>query len=58
MSSEESSKNDQPTRGKRKKAFNLNTYKNHSLGDYLETIKRFGTVDSYSTESVGIFYSV
>lgn len=37
-----------------KKSLNLNTYKNHSLGDYTETIRRYGTTDSYSTESVTI----
>lgn len=31
---------------------NLNTYKVHALGDYVETIRRYGTTDSYSTESV------
>lgn len=35
-----------------KKSLNLNTYKNHSLGDYTEAIRRYGTTDSYSTESV------
>lgn len=40
------------TLGKQKKPLNLNTYKDHSLGDYVETIKRYGTVDSYSTEAV------
>ncbi|KAF9455912.1 hypothetical protein BDZ94DRAFT_1178931, partial [Collybia nuda] len=34
------------------KTLNLNTYKNHSLGDYTETIRRYGTTDSYSTEIV------
>lgn len=38
--------------GKKGKTLNLNTYKFHSLGDYVETIKRYGTTDSYSTESV------
>lgn len=38
--------------GRRFKKLNLNTYKDHSLGDYVETIRRNGTVDSYSTESV------
>lgn len=38
--------------GRQRKTLNLNTYKDHSLGDYVESIKRFGTVDSYSTESV------
>lgn len=38
--------------GKLRKTLNLNTYKDHSLGDYVETIRRCGTIDSYSTESV------
>ena len=33
-------------------SFNLNTYKIHALGDYVETIKMYGTTDSYSTEPV------
>ena len=36
----------------RKKKFNLRTYKYHSLGDYANTIRRYGTTDSYSTEPV------
>ncbi|EGO18986.1 hypothetical protein SERLADRAFT_443529 [Serpula lacrymans var. lacrymans S7.9] len=32
------------------KAFNLNTYKVHALGDYAATIRRLGTTDSYSTQ--------
>lgn len=35
-----------------KKSLNMNTYKNHSLGDYTETIRKYGTTDSYSTEAV------
>jgi len=31
---------------------NLRTYKYHSLGDYFNTIRRLGTTDSYSTQSV------
>lgn len=38
--------------GKRPKTFNLSTYKLHALGDYVETIKLFGTADSYSTQIV------
>ena len=38
--------------GRRKKHFNLNTYKAHALRDYFETIQRCGTTDSYSTEPV------
>jgi hypothetical protein len=36
------------------KQLNLKTYKFHSLGDYVETIRQFGTADSYSTQSVGV----
>lgn len=42
------------TTGRRRKTLNLNTYKMHSLGDYVETIRRNGTTDSYSTEPVGL----
>lgn len=35
------------------KIFNLKTYKFHALGDYCNTIRRFGTTDSYSTQTVG-----
>ena len=38
--------------GKRPKTFNLTTFKLHSLGDYVNTIKTFGTTDSYSTQIV------
>lgn len=38
--------------GRRFKVLNLNTYKDHSLGDYVDTIRRNGTTDSYSTEPV------
>jgi hypothetical protein len=40
--------------GRRRKKFHLQLYKYHSLGDYSNTIRRFGTVDSYSTEPVSI----
>jgi hypothetical protein len=36
----------------RKKMFTLNTYKYHACGDYPNTIRRYGTADSYSTEIV------
>lgn len=36
-----------------KKKLNLNTYKFHALGDYVATIRLFGTTDSYSTQVVG-----
>lgn len=35
-----------------KKSLNLQTYKYHSLGDYVDTIRRYGTTDSYSTQTV------
>lgn len=41
-----------------KKPLNLNTYKNHSLGDYTDAIRKYGTTDSFSTESVLIFILV
>lgn len=34
------------------KLLNLLTYKFHALGDYVQTIKLFGTTDSYSTQVV------
>jgi hypothetical protein len=40
--------------GRNKKDFSRRTYKNHSLGDYVRTIRMFGTTDSYSTEGVGL----
>lgn len=44
--------------GRRRKTFNLNTYKFHSLPDYVESIRRFGTTDSYSTQIVRARYSL
>lgn len=41
-----------PKLNRRSKNFNLYTYKNHSLGDYVEMIRKYGTVDSYTTELV------
>jgi hypothetical protein len=38
--------------GRKGKQFNLNTYKFHSLGDYVKTIRTYGTTDSYTTELV------
>ncbi|KIJ57658.1 hypothetical protein HYDPIDRAFT_103998, partial [Hydnomerulius pinastri MD-312] len=34
------------------KKLNLETYKYHALGDYPNTIRRYGTTDSYSTQTV------
>ncbi|KAF8838869.1 hypothetical protein BDN67DRAFT_991113 [Paxillus ammoniavirescens] len=36
--------------GPEKKELNLCTYKYHALGDYPDTIQRYGTTDSYSTQ--------
>lgn len=50
--------NSQPQKsssGRQPKQFNLKTYKFHALGDYCNTIRRFGTTDSYSTQPVGLF---
>jgi hypothetical protein len=41
--------------GRQPKRFSLKTYKYHALGDYCNTIRRFGTTDSYSTQPVGLF---
>ena len=40
------------THARKKKQLNLRTYKYHALGDYVDTIRRLGTTDSYSTQSV------
>ena len=37
---------------RQQKILNIDTYKYHSLGDYAATIRRIGTTDSYSIESV------
>lgn len=39
-------------RGRMIRYLNLDTYKFHSLGDYPEAIRKFGTTDSYSTQLV------
>jgi hypothetical protein len=41
-----------PKQPRRKKSFNIQTYKFHVLGDYVASIRLFGTTDSYSTEPV------
>jgi hypothetical protein len=41
-----------PRQPRRKKSFNIQTYKFHALGDYVASIRLFGTTDSYSTEPV------
>jgi hypothetical protein len=37
---------------RRRKEFNLNTYKIHSLGDYPSSIRRAGTTDNWTTQLV------
>ncbi|KIJ68186.1 hypothetical protein HYDPIDRAFT_124385 [Hydnomerulius pinastri MD-312] len=37
--------------GPHTKTFNLRTYKFHAMGDYIRTIKLFGTTDSYTTQT-------
>ncbi|KAG2051212.1 hypothetical protein BDR06DRAFT_890275, partial [Suillus hirtellus] len=37
---------------RKKELFNFHTYKFHALGDYVTSIRWFGTTDSYSTEPV------
>lgn len=41
-----------PSASGKRKPLNLNTYKFHSLGDYVRTIELFGCTDSYSTQLV------
>jgi hypothetical protein len=41
-----------PARDLKHKSLNLNTSKFYALGDYPDTIRRFGTTDSYTTQTV------
>ena len=43
---------DMPAR--KAKHLNLDTYTYHALGDYVATIRHFGTTDSYSTQQVSL----
>ena len=36
----------------KRREYNLKTYKLHALGHYVQTIREFGTTDSYSTQTV------
>ncbi len=38
--------------GRRKRQFNLNTYKVHALGDYANAIHHYGTADNYNSQTV------
>jgi hypothetical protein len=43
-------------KGKKPKTLNLLIYKAHALGDYADTIRQFGTSDSYSSQLVSILF--
>ncbi|KIO08844.1 hypothetical protein M404DRAFT_22671 [Pisolithus tinctorius Marx 270] len=43
--------------GGKVKTFNMCTYKFHALGDYVESIRLFGTTDSYTMQTVICFRS-
>ena len=47
-----------PSAGTKKKLFNLILIKLHALGDYVKTIKTFGTTDSYSTQPVCVLFKL
>ena len=42
----------------RPKSLNLLTYKFHALGDYVQTIRLFGTTDSYTTQIVSTIHTL
>jgi hypothetical protein len=46
------------TSARKQKKLNLRTYKHHVLGDYVDTIRRFGTTDSYSTQPVRFYLMI
>jgi hypothetical protein len=43
---------DAGTGGRRAKTFNLSTYKFHAMGDYVWSIRLFGTTDSFTMQIV------
>jgi hypothetical protein len=43
---------DTPSSSPKRKLFNMKTYKFHALGDYVQSIKLFGTTDSFTTQIV------
>jgi hypothetical protein len=51
----DSSNRDPASGGRRVKKFNLNTYKFHAMGDYLQSIRLFGTTDSFTSQIVRDF---
>ena len=42
--------------GRQPKSLNLNVSKLHAMGDYVATVKRLGTTDSYSTQLVSLLH--
>ncbi|PBK62343.1 hypothetical protein ARMSODRAFT_895705, partial [Armillaria solidipes] len=52
MSTEASAPRPQASSACRPHKLNINTFKFHSLGDYVASIRLFGTTDSYSTQMV------
>lgn len=42
----------QPQGRSKHRKFNLQTHKLHALGDYVNTIRRFGTTDNFTTQLV------
>lgn len=38
------------------KSYNMETYKNHSVGDVVDTIRRLGTTESYCSKVVCLSY--
>jgi len=46
-----------PTQGgtRRKRLFNMNTYKLHALGGYAKAIRKYGTMDNYNSQTVLYF---
>jgi len=51
----EGTSNTAPKTGERKpKTLNLSVYKIHALGDYVSTIRLFGTTDSFSSQIVSL----
>ena len=42
----------------KRKTFQLATYKLHAMGDYVASIKMYGTTDSYSTQAVRMIRSL
>jgi hypothetical protein len=43
---------------RRPKSLNLQTYKFHSIGDYVATIRHYGTTDSYTSAIVSATYQL